>query len=290
MPALSGDKQREGTWKEEGHDFVRAFSGAYLFGIPLLYTMEMWWIGAYADLWKLVVFLAAAFLINLYLAASTGFKHTPGLLRMIDQAIDATAVGLVASAAILLVLNRIGPDTPLRNMVGLVVIQAVPLSIGASIANSILGSDGAGREKGRQGDGAGAHNPWIATLRDMGATVAGGLLLGLSIAPTDEVPKLAAEIGPIHELSLIAVTILLSYMIVFEAGFTRRRPRERRALLQHPSTETAAAYVVSLLVSVAVLYLFGRIEWSDPWYTIIAQTVVLAFPVSIGGAAGRLVA
>lgn len=34
-------KPEPGPWQKEMGDFVRAFSGAYLFGIPLLYTMEM---------------------------------------------------------------------------------------------------------------------------------------------------------------------------------------------------------------------------------------------------------
>ena len=32
---------KPGPWQKESDDFIRAFGGAFLFGIPLLFTMEM---------------------------------------------------------------------------------------------------------------------------------------------------------------------------------------------------------------------------------------------------------
>ena len=55
---------------------MRALAGAYLFGIPLLYTMEMWWIGTFAPLLNLALFLVVAFSLNLTLAHLSGFKHS----------------------------------------------------------------------------------------------------------------------------------------------------------------------------------------------------------------------
>ncbi len=40
-----------GVWAQELKDFLRAFSGACIFGVPLLFTMKMCWIGTYAELW-----------------------------------------------------------------------------------------------------------------------------------------------------------------------------------------------------------------------------------------------
>ena len=36
-----------GPWATEATDLVRGASGGLLFGIPLIYTMEIWWIGAH---------------------------------------------------------------------------------------------------------------------------------------------------------------------------------------------------------------------------------------------------
>lgn len=283
------------TWRDEAEGSLRALGGAFLFGVPLLYTMEMWWIGQSVELWKLLAFLGGTFLINLYLAASTGFMPGgPGLSDFADQAVDAVAVGLVSAAAVLAVLNRFGENEPLRSMLGMVIIQAIPLSIGASIANSVLGAGEDGEHETREGDGEHGGGPgvgrWRAALADLGATLAGGLFIGLSVAPTEEIPMLAAEMGPWHLLALMGLSLLATYIIVFEAGFgPERPPRNVDAPLQRPIPETAAAYIVALLTAAAVLFLFGRITADDPIPSAVSQTVVLAFPVAIGGAAGRLV-
>ena len=58
--------------------------------------------------------------------------------------------------------------------------------------------------------------------------------------------------------------------------------------MQHPLSETAVAYTVSLAISLA-LVLFNRVTPEEPLGFAISQTLVLAFP-AVGGAAGRLVA
>jgi len=101
-------------------DFVRAASGAFVFAVPLLYTMEMWWIGTTADLWTLLLFLGVAFLIAFGLARSHtgGFKQETGLAAGLEQAVDVVAVGLVAAVVVLVVLNRISPAEPVDSILG----------------------------------------------------------------------------------------------------------------------------------------------------------------------------
>lgn len=273
-----------GPWATELDNFVRAFSGAYIFGIPLLFTMEMWWIGEYANRWKVIAFLGIAVTANLGLNYVAGFKRKGSLGAAFEQTIDAVAVGLVAALGMLLVLNRINPSDPLDSMVGMVVIQAVPLSIGASVANEVFGWHG---EKDRQGDNHDHHlQPWQELISDIGATAIGGIFIGFSIAPTEEVQMLAAGLGYVHVIALIVFTLLLSYGIVFASGFDRRPPE---GLFQQPATETALAYVVSLLVAFTTLYLFDQIHLNDPLKFTVEQVLVLGVPTTVGGAAGRLV-
>ncbi|MDP9350003.1 MAG: TIGR02587 family membrane protein [Chloroflexota bacterium] len=153
-------RENPGPWAEEIHDLARGFSGAYLFGIPLLFTMEMWWIGQYADLWKLVAFLAIAFLANLGLAYFAGFEQESPFDTPIPQAVKAVAIGVVGSVAVLLVLNRIQPGDPLDSILGKIIIQAVPLSIGASVANAVFSSRG----EGRAGGGGEEPSRWLVRL------------------------------------------------------------------------------------------------------------------------------
>ena len=102
-------------------------------------------------------------------------------------------------------------------------------------------------------------------------------------------PLLAGRLGPPWLLALLAASLLLSYAIVFQAGFADQRLRQQqRGLFQHPLSETAAAYLVSLLVSVAMLWFFHQLGPADPWHLWLQYTIVLGLPATIGGAAGRL--
>jgi putative integral membrane protein (TIGR02587 family) len=277
----SGDS---GSWRRELKDFTRAFSGAYIFGVPLLFTMEMWWIGEYAQLWKLLAFLALAFVANLGLNYVAGFKRESSITDTLIQTIDVVAVGIVAASVMLLVLNRVALTDPIDSIVGKIVIQAVPLSIGASVANEIFGRFD---EKSRQGEeNVEALPAWQEFASDVFATVIGGIFIGFSIAPTEEITMLAAEVTYGHLLAIVLFTLLLSYGIVFASGFDQSRAR---GLFQHPVTETTLAYVVSLTVCVIMLYLFDQLEMDDPVQAVITRVVVLGLPMTVGGAAGRLV-
>ena len=274
----------QGTWKRELADFVRAFSGAYLFGVPLLFTMEVWWIGTYGDRWKLATFLGFALLANIGLTYVAGFKREKSSLReSVTEAIEVVAVGIIAATAMLLVLDRIGPGEPLDSVLGKIVIQAVPLSIGASVANEIFGE----REGGRQGEQSGPQQGgWHAFFSDTGATAIGSIFIGFSIAPTEEVPMLAASMDTVHVLALVAFTLLISYGIVFESGFDRQHTT---GPFQRPMTETSLAYLISIAVSLVVLFFFDQIEFGDPLRLVVTEALVLAVPATVGGAAGRLV-
>jgi len=278
-----------GGWRDELYDILRAVGGGFIFATPLLYTMEMWWIGTTAELWKLLLFLGVAVLISLALARtrSGGFKEQTDLFATIEQTVDGIAVGLVGAVVVLTVLNRIQVGDPLDSILGKVIVQAVPLSIGAAVANAIFGRNG---ERSREGDEQGeeAQSATQAFLADFGATIIGAIFLAFSIAPTDEVPMLAAELDHAHQLALIGLSLLLSYIIVFASGFGTGQ-REQAGAFQSPLTETVMAYVLSLLVVLISLYLFDQIEPDDPLGHIVAMVLVLGLPATIGGAAGRLV-
>lgn len=309
-------ESQPGPWQREADAFVRAFSGAFLFAIPLLFTMEMWWLGTYINLPRLVAILAVTLIGNVGLAYAAGFKRNHSqehsvvqrLLLAADQAIDATAVGIVASLIVLLVLNRISFTDPLDSILGKIVVQAMPLGLGASVANVVFargesreggGGGGGGGDGGKQSDGKGkqqdgqegksSQSSWYAFGNDVGATIMGGMFLGFSIAPTEEVPMLAAGLTLPHTLALIAATLLMSYGIVFASGFDPQQVSETKGPFQRPITETVFSYMFSLAVSAGAIFLFGHAELQDPLSKILTMMVVLGMPTAVGGAAGRLV-
>ena len=276
-------------WRDELGGILRAVSGGFIFATPLLYTMEMWWIGTTAELWKLLLFLGVAALIGFGLARSRsgGFKEETSRFASVEQAVDGIAVGLIGAVVVLTVINRIQVSDPLDSILGKVIVQAVPLSIGAAVANAFFGPHG---ERSREGEelSGGEQSVRQAFLADFGATMIGSIFLAFSIAPTDEVPMLAAELDYAHQLALIALSLALTYIVVFASGFGTGQ-HEQRGPFQSPLTETVLAYLLSLLVALVALTLLDRVEWGDPLGEILAMVLVLGLPATVGGAAGRLV-
>ncbi len=305
-------------WSREFDDLVRGASGGFLFGIPLLYTMEVWWIGSYATPLRMLLALAATFGVVLLLNRTAGFRRTEDI-RLRDAAMDsveALAIGLVCTAIVLVLLREINADTPVDEMLGKIIFESVPFALGVALANQFLqGSRGGeddsaskrgGAESSPGGSGhdsgpnarrheslsrrANGHQGRLnATLADIGATLIGALIIAFNIAPTDEIPMLAAAIGPVWLLLLIAASLIISYGIVFEAGFRNQQLREQqRGIFQQPLSETVAAYLVALLAALCMLWFFNQLTFDDPWQLWLRYTLILGLPATIGGAAGRL--
>jgi len=257
-----------------------------LFGVPLLFTLEMWWLGESMSRIQLLGFLVVGLVANTMLAQMSGFRPGHHTLRDdIAQACQAMAVGIVISIVVLLVMGRIDTGSSLAGVVGSVAVQVLPLSLGATVANLVFGPDA-----GRTGSTSRSGTP----LRDLGndvlATIAGAIFVGFAIAPTEEVPMLAAGLDAVGMLAAVGLALFAGYLIVFASGFDPvHRERQVGGLFQHPFSETMLAYVISLISAAALLYGFDQISGDDPAYSILAQVIVLSIPASIGGAAGRVV-
>lgn len=273
---------------EELTDLARATAGGLLFGVPLLYTMELWWSGQRATPAQSLAVLAVTLVISVALQRTAGFRRTIDI-RWRDAAADAIEVvglSLVVVAVVLVVLREITTDTPLGVSLGKIVHQALAFSVGAGVAHHYLRESRNGSDDDDDGRPH-ARRTIDATVADVGATAVGSVFIALNIAPTDEVPMLHAQIDPVWTIAVLVMSVATSYLIVFVAGFAGEEQRRNQdGILQHPLTETAACYLVALVCSGAMLALFERLEGS--WSEVTSMTVILAFPASVGGAAGRL--
>lgn len=298
MGRVGGDppSSQGSQWEAAFEDALRGITGGLVFGVPLLYTMEVWWLGQTADPRRALLCLALAFVPVFLLVASSGFRRVPDLTRL-DVVVDVVTVlglGLVSVAVVLVMLQRITLGTPVTTTAQMILFEAAPFAIGAAVATEVFtrASDQRPRQAEESfGRGADAGDQGArGTVWDLGATAVGAVFIGLSIAPTDEVPMLAAAIEPPWLAVLVVASLLVTYAVVFAAGFSdEARRRAQTGVLQRPMTETAAAYLVSFAVSAAMLWFFGTIDAGTPLAAALARTVVLSLPTSIGGAAGRLV-
>lgn len=272
-------------WRREVEDAARAAAGGMLFGIPLLYTMEVWWIGSFATPLRMLFVLAMSFGVLVVLNRTGGFRTTKDhdLVDAAKDAVEALAIAFVTVAGVLVLLREITASTPAAEVIGKVVYESAPFIVGVGFATHFLG-------KSRDGSDDAATEKDNATLSDIGGTLLGATFVAFAIAPTDEVPMIGAALTAPWVLALLLFSLVVSYVIVFEAGFSDEDSRHAQpGVIQHPATETVVCYLVSLATAASLLLFFGRVGLDDPYPFTLTQVVVLGLPAAIGGAAGRLV-
>jgi putative integral membrane protein (TIGR02587 family) len=256
-------------------DVMRGVAGGTLLGVPLLYTQETWLHGRGVSPVVILAGLIATFAVNVALSYFVGFR--PGRThRPTEDAVVGMGLSVLLSALLLVLLDRVGTDTSLENVIGVTALTAIPVSIGFSIGVALAPRGGA--EKSEQIPGGGG---------DLLVAAAGALVFALNIAPTEEPVLLAAQLDGVRLGMLVVASLVLPYLMVFYAEFGGREQRVASdGATQGPLTETLLAYAVAFVVSAAMLAMFGRVDAVDGAAT--ARVVTLAFPASIGAALGRL--
>ncbi len=284
------------TWEDELEDALRAISGAFLFGVPLLYTMEIWWIGNYTSPPRMLAALGITYFALLLLCYAAGFRKENS--SSLSQALMDSAVGLaiavVAATLSLAVIGALGFGQGMDTMLGRITMETIPFGIGAGISNFLVEQEEneSGYEKKdikHNHNGDSTEDAIRGTLSDAGATTLGSVIIAFAIAPTEEVELIAGRLSSPDLLALILVSLLLSYVIVFEGSFASQRKREQQqGIFQHPITETIFSYILSLFMAVLMLWLFQLISTDDVLEKWLSYTLVLGFPATLGGAAGRI--
>ncbi|MDP1618659.1 TIGR02587 family membrane protein [Phenylobacterium sp.] len=257
----------------------RAFAGALIFSLPMMMTMEMWWLGFYMNPLRL------ALLIVLTLPVLVGLSHFGGMrptARLRDDMADALVVMLVAAIASTVILGIFGiltPDMSAREIIGKVAVQTVPGSFGAMLARSQLGDDPIGED-------AEARDPdYWGELFLMGA---GALFLSFNVAPTEEMVAIAYKMSAWQGVALAILSLGLMHAFVYALNFRggSQRPEETPAWVVFLRF-SVVGYAIVLLVSLFALWIFGRTDGGG-MQEMISSTIVLGFPGAIGAAAARL--
>jgi len=245
-----------------------------------------------------MVAIALTFIVVFLLNQTDGFRKRRHIASAYEAAMDtveAIAIGVICSALMLVLLRELTPETAFKEALGKIIFESVPFSLGVALANQFLGDSRNANPK-EQTDGKPNNSPkqnapddLQATLADIGATLIGATVIAFNIAPTDEIPMLAAGVSPPWLLTIIASSLVISYAIVFQAGFSdQRKRRQQQGIFQRPLSETTMCYLVSLLASALMLWFFQKLTFSDPWTMWLDHTLLLGLPATIGGAAGRL--
>ncbi len=277
---------RDTSLPETNRDYAiglgRAFGGAVLFAIPLLMTMEMWSLGFSMDKGRLLLFMAFNFVILIGLSYFAGFEKTFSWKEDVLDALAAFGVGFLTSALMLVILAVVTFDMTWNEIIGKIALQSVPASIGAMLGNKQLGAEqdtGAEEERKKQAGYGG----------ELFLMLAGALFLAFNVAPTEEMVLIAYQMSPWHSLALAFLSIVLLHVFVYAVGFSGQEDRPEGGTFVSTFLHfTVVGYGIALLVSLYVLWTFGRTTDVTP-DEIANMAVVLGFPASLGAATARLV-
>jgi putative integral membrane protein (TIGR02587 family) len=183
---------------------ARAFGGAIIFGLPLLMTMEMWWLGFYMDRTRLLLLLLLNVPLLVALSHFVGFEPTFGWKDDLLDALVAYAVGFLAAAPVLLLFGVIGWGMSADEIVGKVALQTIPASIGALLAQSQFGVESGSRRKEKRRDTYAGQAFFMAT---------GALFLSLNVAPTEEIVLISYKMTAWNAVGLSAVSLALMHAL-----------------------------------------------------------------------------
>ena len=257
----------------------RAAGGAVIFALPLLMTMEMWWLGftmARGRLLLLVLLLLPALAALSYHA---GFEPTFKWREDVADAFVAYGIGFCASLVVLVLLGVLTLETAFADAFGKVTVQAVPASIGAMLGRSLLGGERADEDQ----------RPRSTYAGELFIMATGALFLSFSIAPTEEVTQIALRLPPWRLALLALVSLVQMHAFVYAVEFRGQVSRPEHATVTGEFVRvTVVGYALSLVISAYVLWTFGRADGLDR-LELLRASVVLGFPASIGAAAARLI-
>ena len=243
-------------------------------------TMEMWALGFHIDPFRLAVFILLNIPLLIALSYFAGFEETSQLMADVLDAFSAYAVGFVAAALLLALFGILGPGMSADEVIGKIAVQAVPTSIGAMLARSQLSErqpveDNHRREHDREG---------------LFHAVAGAFYLSFAFAPTEEMMLISYKLAPGSVLAVMLVSIVFLHCFIHASVAAGKSPIPKDVI---PFWTvfihfTLTGYMIALLISAYMLWVFGRTDDVSVGQTLQA-TIILGFPAALGAGAARLI-
>lgn len=188
----------------------RAAAGALVFALPMLMTMEMWWLGFYLERPRILLLVVLTIPLLVGLSYHSGFEDTFRWNEDLRDALIALGIGALASALALWLFGIISAHSTPNEIVGKIALQMVPASIGALLARSQLG--------GTKGDRDGKKSP-PSYAGELFLMAVGALFLALNVAPTEEMILIAYKMSATQEVGLAIVSLLVMHAFVYSVNF-----------------------------------------------------------------------
>jgi putative integral membrane protein (TIGR02587 family) len=252
-------------------------AGGLLFSLPLLYTGEVWWAGFTMEAPRQLAYVVATFVLLLGYNRYAGLHPDTSWAEVVIDSVEELGLGLLLSAFILYILGRIGPQQHVDEIVGCIVVQAMTVAIGVSVGTAQLGESAPGM--------SGAKEVTFGGQLVLGCC--GAVLFAANVGPTQEVLVLGSDMSPLRLIGITVISFFLGAVILHYSDFRGAQLWVRADTLGDVLRGTVVTYAVALVVSAAILWLFGRQDGVG-LTTAVGQTVVLGLPATLGASAGRL--
>ncbi|WP_324719352.1 TIGR02587 family membrane protein [Salinimicrobium sp. HB62] len=262
------------TLKEYGRGTV----GGLLFSLPLLYTMEVWWTGFIASPEKLLALIVFTFLLLLGYNRHSGMREDASLKEVFQESVEEITLAFIVAFLFLLLINKIGFTMSYREIAGKVIVESMIVAIGFSIGTAQLG-------QGKKETGEENAKDDGGLVQMIVLCICGAVLVSSSVAPTEEILRIAMVSEPSHLLVMVLTSILISGIVLFFSDF--RGSGKFEGGIKEIIFHLVVSYLCALLVSALVLWFFGRISGYG-FSFVLAEVIVLAVPASLGASAGRL--
>ena len=270
--------------KDALKEYGRGIIGGLIFSLPLLYTMEMWWRGFTAGPIYLICFTVATYLLLLGYNSYAGMRRDASFKGVMWDSVEELGLAVILSFLFLGILGKISTSMSVNDILGKVIVETMMVAIGISVGTSQLGqTNDSGSKKSDSSQGKETQQNEL--LKSLVLSICGAVLVASSVAPTEEILKIAVEASGYHLVAMVLLSLLLMasvlYFVSFRGAVTEKKTGFEMAF------HVVLEYVVALLVCFGLLFFFGRVA-NLSWPMVLAQVIVLGVPAALGASAGKL--
>ena len=260
----------------------RAIGGSIIFSLPMMMTMEMWWIGFYISPMRLACLILFSLPLFYRISTMIGFRRSKTLW---DNAIDVLvsyAVAFLTTGIVLSALGVIQWNMDTGSAYSILLLQAVPGSLGALLARNIVSEGSKSEDDAQEKEGRNYKD-------DLTILATGALFLAFNLAPTEEMVLLSYKMTTWHALVLLLLTLIA--MHAFAVASSRCSPTQLSSWPIHWGIFvriTSSGYLIAFLISFFMLWVFESLA-DKSFYNAVKGIIVLGFPAGIGAAASRMI-
>lgn len=269
----------KGEAKRVARGYARGSIGGLLVGIPSMMTMEMWWEGFFVPAWRLILLFLVNGCVLFILQHYSGLTHKKTFMGQLRATIVASGIGIVTASLILLALGVLHGDLTLRDLAGKLILQSIPISIGASVAMSEFGEEHDVAEERREQAGF-----W----GELGMALGGAMLFGFGLSSTEEPLMIADQLTWPMAMGLVAVSLAQVYAIVHALEFKREPKGAKKPLIAQVIRETISTYALAVIVGAYLLWTFETLGSHMGLIPSVYAVVAIGVVTSLGAAAAEL--